>query len=146
MTPAALHRTEFNYAGRAHPCCVGGENKISIFWGFILKMNTFSLGLPLKAETYSGLYIYWVVSVIPGDNFLSKIGINALILHFNCALAGSTACWQACVEGLVHNLSCDPPQITDHKTCIFVVSWSKGQQLFRWRFIGVWTVMGLWLQ
>jgi len=55
-------------------------------------MNTFSLRLALKAETDSGKYLYWAVSVIPGDNFLIKIGFNASILHVNFALAGSTAC------------------------------------------------------
>lgn len=98
---------------------VGGENKTSEYANLILNMNTFSLGLALKAETDSGWYIYWAVSVIPGDNFLIKIGVNTSVLHFSCASAGSTACWQTCVERLVHNLSCDPQQITDHKNVYF---------------------------
>lgn len=71
---------------------VGGENKTSEYANLILNMNTFSLGLALKAETDSGWYIYWAVSVIPGDNFLIKIGVNTSVLHFSCASAGSTAC------------------------------------------------------
>lgn len=54
-----------------------------------------------------------------GDNLLIKIGIKTSILHFSCALAGSTACWQARLEGLVHNLSCDPQQITDRRDLDF---------------------------
>lgn len=100
---------------------VGGENEIGIFWGFILKMNTlfffFFLGLALKVETDSGWYLYWAVSVIAGNNFLVKIGVNASTLHLNCAVAGSTACRQG--ERLVHNLSCGPHQITDHRNFYF---------------------------
>lgn len=50
------------------------------------------------------------------------------------------------VEGLVHDWVVTHSRLQTIETYIFVLSWSKGQQLFRWRLIGVWTVAGLWLQ
>lgn len=85
MTPAALHQTEYN--------CDVWEGKIRLAYSEVLfGTRALFLGLALKAETDSGQCIYWAASVISGDNFIIKIGVNASVPHFGCALASSTIC------------------------------------------------------
>lgn len=81
MTPAALHRTEFQCAGRALLCCArqwgGGKQDLVSFEALCWRW-TLSLGLAFKD---SGQFMYRAVSAIPGDNSLVKRGINTSILY-----------------------------------------------------------------